>query len=100
MTKLWKDMSPEEKGALLLAHHEGKVIESSFDCVSFYKINIPKWFMDIAYRVKPAPEVKPWVLYLGKTCYGVKQGLGDTHKITFNFVDGEPDVTSIKMEKL
>jgi hypothetical protein len=25
--KLWRDMTPEEKGALLLAAHEGKVIE-------------------------------------------------------------------------
>jgi len=28
--KLWRDMTPEEKGALMLAAHEGKVIEWSY----------------------------------------------------------------------
>ena len=31
---------------------------------------------------------------------GFYRGLNDTHKITFNIIDGVPDLTSIKMEEL
>lgn len=31
---------------------------------------------------------------------GLREVIGDTHKITFNLVDGVPDLKSIKMEKL
>jgi hypothetical protein len=34
--KLWRDMTPEEKGALLLAHHEGKVIGGVSLFVAFF----------------------------------------------------------------
>jgi hypothetical protein len=55
--KIWRDMTDEEKGALLLAHHEGKVIElyNTFglarwvDCAYLEDY----WNEDIAYRVKP-----------------------------------------------
>jgi len=37
--KLWREMTDAEKGALLLAHHEGKVIE-------YYSPSIQKWIYE------------------------------------------------------
>lgn len=67
--KLWKDMTPEEKGALLLAYHEGKVIEhtiwSSKEWFEAKKgVHSPlSWHDDLAYRVKPEPK-KPREFWL------------------------------------
>ncbi len=101
--KLWQDMTPEQKGALLLAYHEGKAIEYQHDGRWYCSTN-PSWCSDCAYRVKPEPVVEVVVSHLG---YAGKRWLFsegrcpcDTHKVTFNVVDGEIDVTSIKMEKL
>lgn len=52
-------------------------------------------------KPKPKPVVKEVVMYGGDYDTWTERRLGsDTHKITFNLVDGEPDCTSIKMEKL
>lgn len=109
--KLWKDMTACEKGALLLASHEGETLQywkrgtgGWEDCLSVVIHN------NEFYRVKPKPVVTEVVRY-GQVCNGVEpwgggfaytltQGRKDTHKITFNLVDGEPDCNSIKMEKL
>lgn len=95
--KLWKDMTPEEKGALLLAYHEGKVIE-------FLSRMTGKWG-----KPAPKPVVKEVVMY-GKVgeannssnyfWNGCDKQDTDTHKITFNIVEGVPDCNSIRMEKL
>ena len=69
--KLWKDMTPEEKGALLLAYHEGKVIEWCYGYGKEFYVNgssaeeglHPVWADCCSYRVKPEPK-KPrewWV---------------------------------------
>jgi hypothetical protein len=55
--KLWKDMTREEKGALLLAEHEGKVIEAfgvSYPDV-WYETD-PCWDDECPYRIKPEPK--------------------------------------------
>jgi hypothetical protein len=52
--KLWRDMTPEEKGALLLAHHEGKVIEI-LDYGEWLEAN-PDWAPYDAYRIRPAAQ--------------------------------------------
>ena len=49
--KLWRDMTDAEKGALLLAHREGKVIENNADGTFFAAP--PVWDDDVAYRIKP-----------------------------------------------
>lgn len=105
--KLWKDMTPEEKGALLLASHEGETLQywkrgtgGWEDCLSVVIHN------NEFYRVKPEPVVKEVVINGGATAgvWGFDSILSpcveDTHKITFNLVDGEPDCNSIKMVKL
>lgn len=108
--KPWKDMTPEEKGALLLASHEGKTLQ-------YWKRGTGGWEDCLSvviheheyYRVKPKPVVTEVVMYgavgvsANDTPYlwgGSVKEQSDTHKITFNLVDGEPDCNSIKMEKL
>lgn len=64
--KLWKDMTPEEKGALLLAYHEGKVIEWCYGFCepSTFRVDgssakggmEPCWDPKCYYRVKPEPK--------------------------------------------
>jgi hypothetical protein len=63
---LWRDMTPEEKGALLLAEHEGKVIEK-YDCWGErWGISAPvEWLSLDAYRVRPEPETRTIELFLG-----------------------------------
>jgi len=100
--KLWREMTDAEKGALLLAHHEGKVIERRYFC-GWRQVLHNFWHDDIAYRVKPKPvrevvtfytsEGEGWSAFSEYTPF-------DTHRITFETVDGKPDCSTIKMEKL
>ena len=55
--KLWRDMAPEEKGALLLAEHEGEFIEAFGVEMpdEWRRDGYPSWADDVAYRVKPDP---------------------------------------------
>ena len=102
--KLWRDMTPEEKGALLLAHHEGKVIEF-WNGVSWRIVycGIPSWFEDDAYRIRPKPNRETVTVHWGKE-WGFTLGHGpssrDTHRITFDLIDGKPDCDSVKMEEM
>lgn len=103
--KLWRDMTPEEKGALLLAHHEGKVIQC-FGVDLWHDEEWPFWHPEAAYRIRPEQSVEPkreTVEIRGHV------GLGwssldfdddDTHRITFDLIDGKPDPASIKLEAL
>lgn len=100
--KMWKDMTPEEKGALLLAAHEGKVIESRncFPSTAWMKSATPRWLDSLAYRIKPEPARETVTLYgAGKKWRHVPVD-GHTHRITFDTIDGEPDCASVKMEKI
>lgn len=90
--KLWRDMTPEEKGALLLAHHENKRIEYN-EGDGWQDTYDPCWCESTAYRVKSKPVVE--VVRFDSAPFNC-----GWHKFTFNLVDGKPDVTSIKMEKL
>ena len=94
---LWKDMTPEEKGALLLANHEGKSIE-------WYRSFCLKWEPDdnfdptehqhIAYRIalhKPVVDVRSLYIYQKDSDYSLTE-IG-----TIYLIDGVPDTESIKM---
>ena len=102
--KLWKDMTPEEKGALLLAAHEGKVIEYGYSGSDFCRVKPDdgKWVDGYNYRVKPEPYRRQVSLYFGELKQGalVSRVRTDTHRITFDLVDGKPDCNSVKMESL
>ena len=84
--KLWRDMTPEEKGALLLAHHEKKGIDFWND--GEWDDSSPAWHPDNAYRIRPEPKVEA-VAFEHAGC-----------RFTFSRIDGDPDCDSVKMEEL
>ena len=107
--KMWKDMTDEEKGVLLLAHHEGKVIQWSYYLPWFTEHDSsdkgyePVWSGEIYYRVKAEPVIKTIETRTGNPEGGSWASWSDdddTHKITYDIVDGQPDINSIKMEKI
>lgn len=94
--KLWRDMTPEEKGALLLAHHEGKVIENTLNGGKSWSRGNPYWADGYAYRIKPEPKVET-VVMSGHTWNNGwyfdthrKEGR-PTHRITLTIRDGKVD---------
>ena len=108
--KLWRHMTDAEKGALLLAQHEGKVIEW-LDCAGCWNATPCPWKGQYAYRVRPEPKVEAVKLHGRKYNNQIDPSgvwdfdsnecqLDDTHVITFNLIDGKPDASSIKMEEL
>jgi len=105
--KLWRDMTPEEKGELLLAHHEGKVIDAYSTRYKVWVEVKPNWYNQTAYRIRPEPERKT-VKFYGSVDRDHDGNLHffnlpydrQTHTVTFDVIDGEPDTSSIKMEKL
>jgi hypothetical protein len=110
--KLWKDMTDEEKGALLLAHHDGKEIEFWAYC-EWIGIN-PFWLDDFAYRVKPEEPKRETVTF--KVCVLPKEGIsmhmeptdGTPYsanryiygELTVELVDGKPDWDTLKGKEL
>lgn len=92
--KLWRDMTPEEKGALLLSAHEGKVIEYWKRGTGGWSVKPNVWSAHESYRVKPEP-VRETVVFDDKY-YSFKIMKG--RRITFNTIDGVHDCTSVKME--
>ena len=59
--KLWRDMTPEEKGALLLTYHEGKVIEWHHkEKDGWAPLRRPSWLPGVAYRIKPTRTKSEW----------------------------------------
>ena len=102
--KIWRNMTREEKGAILLARHEGKEIET-FHYGKWIKTD-PYFYSDFqAYRVKPEPKLETMTLG-GEYAKGMGWIFGSihpldvTHRITFDLIDGKPDCDSIKMEKI
>jgi hypothetical protein len=101
---IWADMTPEEKGALLLARFEGKPIEMFAD--GPWQVCTPAWYGHRAYRIKPESKRETVKLYGGGRasmvwCNDNYRGPDlDTHRITFYTIDGEPDCSTIRMERL
>jgi hypothetical protein len=100
--KKWGDMTREEKGELLLAHHEFKQIQHSHDGIHWVD-SVPQWVDGVYYRVKP--EAISVVLF-GHThggddfAFGHDLEIYHTHKITFDVVDGVVDCSSVKMQEI
>jgi len=99
--KLWRDMTPEEKGVLLLAHHEGKVIEC-YNGDKWFESEYPAFMDDQEYRIRPEPKVETVTLWggIGRSWNACSFRHDDTHRITFETIDGKPDCASIKMEEI
>jgi hypothetical protein len=89
--KLWRDMTGQEKGALLLAAHEGNVIEVWHG--KWLKV-LSLWGEDRAYRIRPEPKRETVrVAYLDKYGREYEFGYIDT-------IDGKPDPASIRMDEI
>ena len=98
--KLWRDMTDVEKGALLLADHDGKVIEV-YDNGKWVKRSFPVWAYEAAYRIRPEPKVEVVTVRYQKRWVTIMPFYdGYTHRITFTTIDGKPDCASIKMEAI
>jgi hypothetical protein len=102
----WGDMTPEQQGALLLAHHQGKPIEvKSHVLGNWIPLHEPLWISDAAYRTKPEPVVVHHemhsVLYK-RTIIGFAEGenTGSEHVLTYDTEDGVPVCSSVKLSKL
>lgn len=99
--KIWLDMTPEEKGALLLAHHEGKTIQvRPAGRLLWVDVQKPDWLDFCAYRVG-AGRVEILVSDDGIT--HAQSGVGNwkaTRRIIFCLSEDGPDCASIRMERL
>jgi hypothetical protein len=96
-------MTHEEKGALLLAKFEGKVIQRSYGG-AWETVDAP-FFHGLAYRIKPEPERETVTMnaFNGREYHwsaSFQSTSFDTHRITFDTIDGEPDCSTIRMERL
>jgi hypothetical protein len=102
--KLWREMSDAEKCELLLANHRGHSIEYRDPHQGRWRLIVnPNWLDYFAYRVKPEPKRETVECYgrlALETFLAGKQTNSDTHRITFDTIDGEPDCASIRMEKI
>lgn len=107
--RLWIDLTDAEKGAFLLAHHEGKEIEflSNDSWYTACDFN-PKKYPLLRYRIKPKPKRETVTITSWGTCNqwmrnGDLSSVHDSHGkycITFDMIDGKPDHDSIKMETI
>jgi hypothetical protein len=104
-TPKWRDMSPEQKGSLLLAHHQREKIEYRYSTNgNWHVVTRPTWDPEAFYRVKPhGPKRETKTIYGGRVHawnFEDYQSTHDTHAITFDMVDDEPDCSSIRMIKI
>jgi hypothetical protein len=97
------DMTDAEIGALVRAKNEGKVIEV-VDTINgaWVFAPAPGWWSRNAYRVRPEPKRETVTLHGSVTdeVWGRSMPEYDTHRITFDLINGKPDCASVKMEAL
>ena len=91
--KMWRDMTPEEKGALLLAHHEGKAIEVYNANTGEWREVRAEWIYYKAYRIRPEPK-RETVSYEWNCSYGFygNDGPNDpktNRNVTLPLIDGD-----------
>jgi hypothetical protein len=104
--KLWRDMTDAEKGALLLAWHRREEIEMLF-CSGEWVTVTPQWAPNRAYRIRPEPNREKVTLRYNQSLlrYSIWMTPDDAipknmPDITFDLIDGKPDLASVKMEEL
>ena len=106
----WKEMTDEEKGALLLARINGATLQTKAygSDWSDKDFSNNKFHSDFVYRIKPDPVVETVTLKGGvyEDCayffdvFEQNKKSWYTHRITFETVDGVPDCSTVKMDKL
>jgi hypothetical protein len=102
----WGDMTPEQQGALLLAHHQGKTIEvKSLSLGCWFSLHEPVWGPEAPYRIKPEPVVVHHEMHNrvhdGKLESFTKgKHFTSTYVLTYDTEDGVPVCSSVKLSKL
>ena len=102
----WGDMTPEQQGALLLAHHRRKTIQVKSHASSRWVYSeYPTWNQNTSYRIKHEPVVvhhKSYTcLYNGDLCAISKVQYTDSaYVLTYDTEDGVPVCSSVKLSKL
>ena len=106
--KLLKDMTDAEIGALVRAKQRGQVVElwtgelygwAEWDGERLHEVHQKV-------RIRPEPKRETVALNAGYDnnyyweSWVEATNVGDTHRITFDLIDGKPDCASIKMEEL
>jgi hypothetical protein len=96
----WGDMTPEAQGALLLAEHNGAVVQEWNDGWKLWQItDCSSRYNDIKYRVKPADPVVVTHEISGRhqLFWGYLTNEDDAYKFTYNTIDGVVDCASVQM---
>ena len=109
--KIWRDMTPEEKGSLLLAPYEGKVIEyytsrtniwHKWNSYIFDDNGCVVFTNNVAYRIKSEPKVETVTMggfeWNCEWHFRTNKDARQEYRITFNLIDGKPDCESVKMD--
>lgn len=79
------------KAALLLAEHQGEVIELYDDVLNSWQVTNPEWFVNSIYRVRPAPAAMGSVTMHGvpETYHPIDTAIADQFeeykRLTFTF---------------
>lgn len=106
-TKTWGEMTDADKGAMLLYEYEhgNKSIQYSipddgYDFSWGEKTVHEAYRDDWSYRIKPEPKRETVTIGSSDVSWGHLIDALRDHRITFDTIDGEPDVCSIKMEEI
>lgn len=86
---LWSEMTDAEKGALLLAQHNGEKIDCLFGG-KWYRSVDPKFMPNTSYRVKPKPRTE-WVRIINDNDETIAT-------CTVLMTDGVPDLSTIDLD--
>jgi len=101
---LWSDLTPEDKCTLLLAESSGETIQLFSILASKWTDieNRPMWLDSFKYRVKPADPVVVAHELFGRhgSIWAFFTDDFDTHKMTYNTIDGVIDCASYKMMEI
>lgn len=106
--KTWGELNDAEKGAIALGFIQGKGIQcwQDGDTPEYWAdITDPNWSDDCKFRIKPHPKRETVALHggteNGKTWGFYTSGANDQRwTITFDTLDGTPDLDSVKMERV
>jgi hypothetical protein len=112
--KLWRDMTPEEKGAFWVKVYRGGAVEYSRDAIEWHPDYTfePDFHGDLYYRIRPEPKRETVTVTggLGSAWGFYEYGTSpsETHSITFDMIDGDlppgtythPDGHTITVERI
>lgn len=106
--KTWGEMTDAEQRDISFAAMSGMVIELFAECAGYNKWvrwnahgKTPLCEVRQKIRIKPEPKRETVTGWWNGRNFHNKGNYGDrTHRITFDTIDGTPDLDSIKMEEL